>query len=153
MDDFSRLLAYDAWANREVLATLRKLPAPPPRAVQLLAHIGAAQRLWWERVHPQQSTTPVWPDWTLDESEAQLAATQALWQEYARTLTPAERTRHVAYKNSQGESWSSMVEDILCHVLMHGVYHRGQIATHLRLAGQPAAYTDFIHAVRQGFVE
>lgn len=43
--------------------------------------------------------------------------------------------------------------DILTHVLMHSAYHRGQIASHMRANGKTPAYTDFIHAVRQGFVK
>jgi uncharacterized damage-inducible protein DinB len=35
---------------------------------------------------------------------------------------------------------------------MHSAYHRGQIASHMREQGQAPAYTDFIHAVRQGHV-
>jgi uncharacterized damage-inducible protein DinB len=36
---------------------------------------------------------------------------------------------------------------------MHSSYHRGQIAADMRAAGVTPAFTDFIHAVRQGFVE
>ena len=39
------------------------------------------------------------------------------------------------------------------HVIMYSVYHRGQIASNVRAEGLTPAYTDFIHAVRQGFVE
>jgi uncharacterized damage-inducible protein DinB len=38
-------------------------------------------------------------------------------------------------------------------VIMHSAYHRGQIASDMRAAGFTPAYTDFIHAIRQGFVE
>jgi len=44
------------------------------------------------------------------------------------------------------------VEDILTHVTIHSAYHRGQIASDLRAAGQAPAYTDFIHAVRLGLI-
>jgi uncharacterized damage-inducible protein DinB len=52
--------------------------------------------------------------------------------------------------NSKGEPWRSAVGDVLDHVLLHGAYHRGQIASDLRAAGCEPAYTDFIHAVRSG---
>jgi uncharacterized damage-inducible protein DinB len=39
------------------------------------------------------------------------------------------------------------------HVLLHSVYHRGQIALQMRSSGAEPAYTDFIHSVRQGFLE
>jgi uncharacterized damage-inducible protein DinB len=45
------------------------------------------------------------------------------------------------------------VEDVLTHVLFHSAYHRGQIALQMRASGAEPAYTDFIHAVRKGFVE
>jgi uncharacterized damage-inducible protein DinB len=35
---------------------------------------------------------------------------------------------------------------------MHSAYHRGQIASHMREQRYTPAYTDFIHAVRQGHV-
>jgi uncharacterized damage-inducible protein DinB len=38
-------------------------------------------------------------------------------------------------------------------VLFHSAYHRGQIASQMRAAGFTPAYTDFIHAVREGFIE
>ena len=59
----------------------------------------------------------------------------------------------VEYRNSKGELWRSRVEDILTHVLFHSTYHRGQIALLMRASGMEPAYTDFIHAVRQRFVE
>jgi len=48
---------------------------------------------------------------------------------------------------------ASRVEDILTHVLFHSAYHRGQIALQMRASALEPAYTDFIHAVRQGFVK
>jgi uncharacterized damage-inducible protein DinB len=54
--------------------------------------------------------------------------------------------------NSKGEPYTSSVEDILTHVVFHGAYHRGQIAAKMRESGLEPAYTDYIHAIRQGFV-
>jgi uncharacterized damage-inducible protein DinB len=42
------------------------------------------------------------------------------------------------------------VADVLTHVAMHGVYHRGQIAGAVRAANGTPAYTDYIQAVRTG---
>ena len=58
----------------------------------------------------------------------------------------------VNYRNSKGEQWSSRVEDILTHVLFHSTYHRGQIAMQMRASGLTPACTDFIYAVREGFI-
>ena len=39
------------------------------------------------------------------------------------------------------------------HVVIHSAYHRGQIASDVRASGGVPAYTDYIHAVRQGLIE
>jgi uncharacterized damage-inducible protein DinB len=45
------------------------------------------------------------------------------------------------------------VQDVLTHVVLHSAYHRGQIASQMRAGGEQPAYTDFIHAARQGLIE
>jgi len=44
------------------------------------------------------------------------------------------------------------VGDVLTHVVTHSGYHRGQIASAIRSDGGTPAYTDFIHAARQGLI-
>jgi uncharacterized damage-inducible protein DinB len=66
---------------------------------------------------------------------------------------PGALSQSVSYTNSKGEAWSSTVQEILTHLVIHSAYHRGQIASDLRAAGQEPAYTDYIHAVRQRLVE
>jgi uncharacterized damage-inducible protein DinB len=76
-----------------------------------------------------------------------------LWAEYLGRISAEDLARKISYKNSQGEAWTSTIEDVLAHVILHSAYHRGQIASHMRSIGQTPAYTDFIHGVRQGLVE
>ena len=49
-------------------------------------------------------------------------------------------------------NFMEQADNTLLHVVMHGAYHRGQIAAAIRAAGGEPAYTDFIHCIRQGFV-
>ena len=148
-----RQFAYDEWANREVLAGLKASANTPLRPRQLLAHILSAERLWLERLRKQPQSLPVWPDFTLDEFEEQIADVARLWRNFLTQLHPAGFLETVVYKNSKGEPWTSTVEDILTHVVLHSAYHRGQIASLMRAGGEQPAYTDFIHAVRQGLIE
>jgi uncharacterized damage-inducible protein DinB len=151
--DFRRLFTYDAWANREVLAALQAAASRPPRSVQLIGHILSAERLWLERLHGDRQTLPVWPDFSLERCETQIAELATLWTSDLASSSEADLSLQVTYKNSKGEIWSSTRNDILTHVLMHSVYHRGQIAAYMRGAGLTPAYTDFIHSIRKGFVE
>ncbi|MBZ5722682.1 MAG: DinB family protein [Acidobacteriia bacterium] len=148
-----RLFAYDEWANREALRSLRSASPPPSRSLGLLAHIFSAERLWLERLQGQKQSLPVWPELTVEQCEAQAMELPALWRKYLGAATQDTLSGLVHYQNSKGETWDSRREDVLLHVVMHSMYHRGQIAMDLRAAGSTPAYTDFIHAVRQGLVE
>ncbi len=153
LEHLRRQFAYDEWANREVLAGLKASSRPPARPRKLLAHILSAERLWLERIRTQPQSLPVWPDFTLDQCEEQVADLARLWREFLGQISPAGLSETVVYKNSKGEPWTSTVEDILTHVVLHSAYHRGQIASQVRAGGEQPAYTDFIHAVRQGLIE
>jgi len=152
LEHISRLFSYDDWANREVLNSLRSADAPPARSVGLLAHIVSAERLWLERLEAQQQTFPVWPMFTLDQCRTQIDQLADLWKNYLASLGEAGLTHSINYKNTKGENFTSQKQDVLLHVVMHSAYHRGQIAADLRAAGFTPPYTDFIHAVRQGFL-
>lgn len=148
-----RLFAYEDWANREALASLAAAAAPPPRSVKFLAHIAGASRLWLGRLEHAQMPAAVWPDLDLARCAEDLQDLARLWTAYLEKLTPEGLDETVSYVNSKGEPWSSRVEDILTHVVLHSSYHRGQIAADTRASGRTPAYTDYIHAVRQGFAE
>ncbi len=153
LEHLRRQFAYDDWANREVLSGLKASVGATARPLQLLAHILSAEQLWLERLLQQPQTLPVWPEFNLEQCEKQIRHLSQRWQEFFEKLAPAEIARKVIYKNSKGEPWTSTAEDILTHVLLHSAYHRGQIASQVRAVGDTPAYTDFIHAVRQGLVE
>lgn len=99
-----RQFAYDEWANREVLAGLKASTHPAVRPLQLLAHILAAERLWLERIRTQSQTLPVWPDFTFDQCEAQIAELAQLWRDFLGQLSPAGLSEKITYKNSNGEA-------------------------------------------------
>ena len=155
--DFLRMFAYDDWANRECIAAMRAANSVPAAALGRMAHILSAQKLWLERILKQPQSTPVWPSSTLDDCAALADEMSSAWRNHltrlANQFAPGSLDDTVEYRNSKGELWRSRVEDILTHVLFHSAYHRGQIALQMRASGAEPAYTDFIHAVRKGFVE
>jgi len=153
LEHLRRQFAYDEWANREVLARTGTSSRGPERTIRLLAHILSAERLWLERMRKRPQSVTVWPEFSGDQCETQITDLAVAWREFLSQLSPAQLTEKIAYQNSKGEPWSSSVEDILTHVLLHSAYHRGQIASQTREAGETPAYTDFIHAVRQGLID
>ena len=150
---FTRLFAYDGWANQEVLTGLRASATPLPRALELMAHIFSSERLWMARLEQKPHTLPVWPTLTLEECDGQATELPVLWKNYLADRSEADLAEPVSYRNSKGEPWSSRKDDILMHLITHSAYHRGQVAMAVRAAGRTPAYTDFIHSIRQGFVK
>lgn len=149
-DEIRRMFIYNAWANREALASLAKAANPPMKAMRIMAHIIAADTLWYDRVVARPQTMPVWPEFTVAQCVAPLDEIMRLWQERVAGIKTDDYAMLVSYKNSKGESFTNNLGDIVTHLTHHSAHHRGQIATLLRDAGHEPAYTDFIHWVRMG---
>jgi uncharacterized damage-inducible protein DinB len=124
----------------------------PEKTVGRLAHILSAENIWLERLRQEKQSVAVWPTSTVDEC-ARLASEMAVaWRESLTNLPPDGLGETIDYRNSKGDAFSSRVEDVLMHVVMHSAYHRGQIALEMRASGFEPASTDFILAVRQGIL-
>ncbi len=152
-DYLRRQFAYNLWANQETLKAIRAAEGENRRSIQLMSHILAAERVWLERLKQQPQSVPVWPEPDLAKCEAESSVLGKLWFQFLDLITAGDVAQTISYKNSKGELWTSTIVDVLAHVVMHSAYHRGQIASHMRASGQTPAYTDFIHAIRQGFVK
>jgi uncharacterized damage-inducible protein DinB len=152
LERYRHEMGYDAWANREVLRHLMRDSLPPPRCVRWLAHVVGAQYEWLARLEGGANGTGVWPSFTPDEIETALADLTACWSEWLERLTPERLDTSIEYVNTAGKRWTSRVDDVLTHVLLHGAYHRGQIAACLREEGLTPPATDYIHATRGGLL-
>jgi uncharacterized damage-inducible protein DinB len=151
MSDFARLFAYDRWANQEVLRALKALAAPPERSVKLIAHIVGTQYVWYARMTGDSNSIPVWPQWTVQQTGEETGTIAAKWSvlaQYSHDFLRGE----FSYANSKGERWTSRNDDVLMHVVMHGSYHRGQIAADIRASGNEPPYTDYVQATRAGLL-
>lgn len=147
-----KYFSYDHWANRSVLDAIKRIGAPPNKSLRWFAHILAAEDLWLARLTNADRKVEIWPNLTVDQCESYLSEQIAAWDAYLAKLTPDILKSIITYRNTKGEPWSNTVQDILTHVPMHSVYHRGQIAADLRSNGHEPPYTDYIEAVRRGHI-
>jgi L-amino acid N-acyltransferase YncA len=145
----ARLLRFDDWANRSVVAAL--VDSPEAVSWRWMGHIIGTHGLWLERLGQWRSPLAIWPELPPSDAATHLDRIRDGWRDYLRAHPALGDTAR--YTNSKGEPWLSKASDIAMHVILHGVYHRGQIASAMRRAGMEPVYTDFIHAVRRGFVE
>jgi uncharacterized damage-inducible protein DinB len=141
---------YDhlCWADLKVLESLRAAQQPPAKALELYAHVLGAEHVWLSRIHGTPAAIAVWPSLTLDQCGTVAGNNCESFKTIVSSLTPGSLAREIAYRNSAGMSFTSTLEDILTHVALHGSYHRGQIATSLRAAGETPSPTDYIAFAR-----
>ncbi len=151
--DLDRLFAHEAWANREALQSLINAgDAAPSQAVRIMAHIIGASHLWLARLSGTKAPVAVWPSLGVDVMQSEIERLASAWQVWLATMSPARFDDIISYLNTKGEPWKSSVRDILAHLFLHASYHRGQIAILLGQMGGKAAYTDYIHAVRERLI-
>jgi uncharacterized damage-inducible protein DinB len=143
-----RMVRAMAWADREVVAALRDCPAAQGEALPLLAHAVAAEHVWLTRLQGREARHAVWPRLTLPECEGLAAENAAGYAALLGGLSEADLGTAVRYRNTKGEEFATSVLDILTHVVIHGAYHRGQIAKALGRAGVQAVNTDYITYAR-----
>ena len=148
-DALARLFDHMRWADSCARVALGDNPgALVERALELYCHVLGAEHVWLTRLKGEQATVAVWPRLSLGETEALAEQLHASFETYLDSLRPGDLDRDVTYTNSAGQQFTSRVEDILLHIVMHGSYHRGQVAMLIRDGGGTPAPTDYIAFVR-----
>jgi uncharacterized damage-inducible protein DinB len=146
MTILTRLLDHYAWADARALGAIATLPdgaEQRAQCVRLYAHLAAAAHIWLSRLRGRTPDHPVWPDLSLDAASALAAESLAGLRAFAAGDEHALAVE-VEYRNSAGTSFRNAVGDVLSQVLLHGTYHRGQLALLARQGGGTPAATDFI---------
>lgn len=142
------MLAHLRWADERTAAAVDTIPLDAT-VQRIWSHLLAAEATWLARIEGSDPAVAVWPG--LDP-----AACRALMQRNHRGIdalsshVASMAEQRVAYLNSRGERFTNTVAEILYHVCMHGMYHRGQVMLKVRdLGGTPEA-TDLIAYFRLG---
>jgi uncharacterized damage-inducible protein DinB len=144
----SKLVEHLAWADQRVLDSLRAMPHPDARALELYAHVLGTEHTWLARILERAPTVKIWPELTVAEAAALGVENASALRELLETLPAEQLQRKVAYTNSAGLTFESTLEDMLLQIVLHGCYHRGQVALLVRGAGGEPSPTDFIAFVR-----
>jgi uncharacterized damage-inducible protein DinB len=138
------------WADAQAHAAIAGLAPSSPeraRATQLYAHLAAAEHVWLARLEGRAPAYPVWPELPLAEATA-LAVESLTGLRAIAAHGSTSLDREIEYRTTAGQPFRNTVGDVLLHVVLHGSYHRGQIALLTRQGGGAPAGTDFIVFVR-----
>jgi uncharacterized damage-inducible protein DinB len=144
----SKLLDHLEWADRRVLDSLLAMPHPDARALDLYAHVLGTEHVWLSRILERTPREKVWPQLSLEAAAILAGENAAALRALLASHTSDQLQRRVAYSNSAGLAFESTVEDMLLQVVLHGCYHRGQVALVVRGAGAEPSPTDYIAFVR-----
>lgn len=148
IDLVRRLFEHVRWADARVLHALRDAADPPARAVEIYAHLLAAEHVWLARLLEREPGLAVWPSLPLADCAVLAEENAAGYRGFLEAATTADLERIVVYRTSAGQAFESVAADMLMQVATHGCYHRGQIAMLLRGEGAEPAPTDYIAFVR-----
>lgn len=147
---FTQLFNYDRYANELILQTIIKANNPE-KPVKLMAHLLAAQQIWFNRCKGLPATGgALWPDWRADTFAGLIAENSTAWVNYLDELQPGDFDILINYKTLKGDSFQNKLSDILAHVINHGTHHRAQAGQHLIAAGiESLPITDYIFYLRK----
>ncbi len=159
VERYRHMFAYEHEAHQRVLDSLNRCPPAGQqtpafqKAVDLMAHVAAARRLWLSRMGISQeklALRDLEPSGVLlAELPARLQAAGAAWAAYLARLDEAELARTFAYQSFDSGRYTNVVEDIVLQLFGHSLYHRGQVALLIRQAGGEPAPTDYLFWTRQ----
>ncbi|MDD5544502.1 MAG: DinB family protein [Acidobacteriia bacterium] len=154
------LFAYDAWANARVFEAASALPTEElghsvtssfPSVGATLAHIVGAEWIWLRRWLGESPSS--FPDWAakavLADLRARLSAVEQDRDAFVAGLSDADMDRVISYRTLSGQPYSDPLCQLVCHVVNHSTYHRGQMATQLRQLGFKPPSTDLTVFMRE----
>jgi len=134
-------LDFMRWADELMLAAVA---SNMPDQIGTLQHIYLAEKVWLARIRGQK-------DIVITDLEAppDLAALQEAWPlmhrswlDWASVLHDAETV--IPHRNAAGVEFRMPAWQVVLHLVNHGSFHRGQVATMLRSNGFVPPTTDLI---------
>ncbi len=76
--------------------------------------------------------------------EKRIKNVSEITNDFLYSLVDRDLLKIISYKNLQGQNFQNTIHEIFIHIVNHGVYHRGQIASQMRQIGITPPPTDMI---------
>ncbi len=159
-EEIVAMVEFNVWANRRVVVAVealtgeqftRELVSSFSSVRDTLAHILGVEWVWLERL--QRRSPRAIP---AAREYADVALLRKRWaeleekmREYAQGVTQTELDEVVEYQTLSFGSGKNPRWQMIHHVVNHGTYHRGQVATMLRQLGTKGVGTDLIAFYRE----
>lgn len=153
-DTLQRLFRYKAWANDKLLTVLAGLGGESPvtgLAIKALSHTHVVDRIFaahlQRKAHTYASANlSEMP--TLEALSADIRASDREYVDYVAALDRDQLAERIDFVFTDGAPGRMSREEMLMHVITHGVGHRGQVSAVMLLNALPPAkdgFTTYLH--------
>jgi uncharacterized damage-inducible protein DinB len=153
-DTLQRLFHFKAWANDELLTALTRLGGESPitgLAIKALSHTYVVDRIFaahMTRKAHNYSSANLSEMPTLEDLSADIRRSDREYTDYVATLDPVRLVEQIDFAFTDGVPGRMSREEMLMHVITHGVGHRGQVSALMLLNAVPPAkdgFTTYLH--------
>ncbi len=155
-DTLQRLFEFKAWANDELLTALAGLGAGSPitaLSVRALSHSYIVDRIFAAHLRgiahgyasANASEMPA-----LEYLSADIRKSDREYIDYVSSLDPGRLAERIDFAFTDGAPGRMSREEMLLHVLTHGIGHRGQISAVMLFNSVPPVkdgFTTYLHEV------
>jgi uncharacterized damage-inducible protein DinB len=153
-ETLQRLFRYKAWANNELLTALASLGGETPitaLAIKALSHSYVVDRIFAAHLRRKghaytSANLSQLP--TLEDLSADIRASDREYIDYVSTLDRDQLAERIDFTFTDGASGRMSREEMLMHVITHGVGHRGQVSAVMLLNSVTPAndgFTTYLH--------
>ncbi len=148
---FRDILDYNYLTNQKLSdAFIDNSNKVSDKSIKLYSHILNAHQIWNYRIHPNQTAFGVWQ---IHPIENFANINKANHEHSLLILNEHGLNKIITYSNTEGQSFSNSIQDIIFHSINHSTYHRAQIATEFSQNGLSALNTDYIYFKRQSTIQ
>jgi uncharacterized damage-inducible protein DinB len=153
-DTLQRLFRSQAWADDELLTALAQLDGQEPittLAIKALSHSYVVDRIFAARLRGgdcMYTSTNLTEMPRLGELAADIRRSDREYVEYVASLDADELAERIDFTFTDGALGCMSREEMLMHVITHGVGHRGQISAVMLLNSRTPVsdgFTTYLH--------
>ena len=156
-DTLHNLFQYKAWANDELLTALAELGAESPitqLAIKALSHTYIVDRIFAAHLRRKNhaytsANSSQMP--RLEDLSADIRTSDREYVDYVAALDRGQLADRIDFAFTDGAQGRMSREEMLMHVITHGVGHRGQVSAVMLLnSAKPPkdGFTTYLHNAR-----
>jgi uncharacterized damage-inducible protein DinB len=144
-----RLFRYKAWADEELLTALAKLGGEAPitqLALKALSHTYVVDRIFAAHLRGKghaHTSANLSEMPTLENLSADIRASDREYVDYVSALERDQLAERIDFTFTDGAPGCMSREEMLMHVITHGVGHRGQVSAVMLLNSVTPAHDGF----------